>query len=132
MKKYTFYFGIVAILFACALSFSACSNDDDASDIVLTYGTWVCIASTDTQGSTSYKDLFVGETLTINTDKTYSSSSSDLGRSGTWSISGHTFTAKSSNGKTINATYSVSSTTLKLSGKASNGFNFNYTFKKTN
>ena len=38
MKKYAFYFGIVAILCACTLSFSACSNDDELDSSM--EGTW--------------------------------------------------------------------------------------------
>lgn len=132
MKKSFYYFGLFVAMFVCVVSFCACGDDDDdaPSDITLAYGTWVCTSSTDSNGSDSYKDLFVGETLTINSDNTYSSSSSSFGRTGTWAVNGNTFIATSSSGKSVSATFTVSSSTLKLSGKASNGYNFNYTFTK--
>ncbi len=133
MKRIISYFGFSLTLLACVFSFCACSSDDDEStsaDITLAYGTWVCTSSTDSNGSDYLKDLFVGETLTINSDKTYTSSSSSFGKKGTWSINGNTFIAMATTGKSVSATFSVNSTTLKLSGEASNGYSFNYTFAK--
>jgi len=133
MKKIISNLGLLMAIFACTFTFCACSSDDDeptSADITLAYGTWVCTSSTDTNGSDYLKDLFVGETLTINSDKTYTSSSSSIGRTGTWSVSGNTFIATSSTGKSVSATFAVNSTMLKLSGKASNGYSFDYTFSK--
>ena len=132
MKKCIYYCASVVIIFACVLSICSCSNDDDngPSGISRVYGAWICISSTDYNGSENYKNLFVGQILIINADNTYSSTSSDFGKTGTWSVSGNTFVARTSTGKSINATFTVNSSTLKLSGRASNGFNFNYTFEK--
>ncbi len=70
-------------------------------------GVWEIISSTDKVGSKTYTGLMVGETMTINANGTYSSSSSDIGKTGTYTLNGNNIKAKSSSGQTIDATLSL-------------------------
>lgn len=122
----------VAILMAfVSVCFLACSkSSDDPVDVASVVGSWVCIASTDSWDGGSTTGYMVDEVLTVKSDGTYQSTSSSMGLSGTWTLTGNSFSAKSSSGRIFNASVSVSSTTLQMNGSTNDGYKFNYTFKK--
>lgn len=122
---------IIAVLISC---FCSCDKDDDEADTVdpsVYYGSWVCTASTDTpeSGGEAIEGYMVGETITINENGTYSSSASEIGRTGTWSLKGNSLTATTDKGQTIKTNISISSGKMVWDGKT-NGFKFHYVFDK--
>lgn len=130
MKKIYSIITLLSILFVL----NSCGDDSDdivsSGDVTQMYGKWTCVTSEDSYMGYTEKDNFVGQTLTINSDKTYTSSSESFGLKGTWQANGNSFTAKGSNGKTITAVFSVNGNYMTLSGSASNGVTFNYHFKR--
>lgn len=130
MKKIYSIVTLLSIMFIL----NSCGGDSDerdtAGDVTEMYGKWTCVTSEDSYGGYTQKDNFVGQTLTINSDKTYTSSSESFGYKGTWQANGNSFVAKGSNGKTITAVFSVSGNYMTLSGSASNGVSFNYHFSR--
>ncbi len=91
-------------------------------------GTWMCVESIDTQqNGASYSGLMIGKQVTINSDRTFTSTASSFGYSGTYTISGNKITAKSSSG-TFVVTVSVVGDKMTWNGTASNGVRFKYVF----
>ena len=135
MKK-AFVYLMMALL---TMPFVACGSDDDDDTTVVdnlsqVVGTWVCTASTDSwtteKGSGSGENLMVGETLTIKADGSYSSSSYDFGRTGTWAVQGGTFSASTSSGRTMSGRISLSGGTMRIQGSTNDGYKFDYRFAK--
>ena len=114
---------------------TACSgdNNDGNIDVNQAVGTWMCIQSTDTYRGQSVTGLLVGTEITINADGTYtstaSSSTSVMGKSGTYTINGNTITARTS-GYTFVMTASFNGNRMTWDGTATNGVNFHYVFQK--
>ena len=135
MKKNVFL--VLMSVLVCA-GFAACGSDDDNSnetvDLSKMVGTWVCTASQDwwttDNGSGSATDVMKGVTLTINSDGTYKSSSSNFGLSGQWSVSGSSFSAKSSSGRVMTGTVTVSGNSMRLKGSTADGYTFDYSFER--
>ncbi|MBR3521189.1 MAG: hypothetical protein IKN75_01515 [Prevotella sp.] len=125
---------IISTLLSLLFVLNSCGGDSDdvvvSGELTEMYGKWTCVTSEDSYMGITQKDNFVGETLTINSDHTYTSSSYSFGYKGTWQANGNSFVAKASNGKTITATFSVSGNYMTLSGNASNDVSFNYHFTR--
>ena len=116
---------------------TSCSKDgDDDKPINMTdaVGTWMCIESTDTYRGNTHTGLLVGTEVTIKSNGTYtstaSSSSSIMGKSGTYTLSGNTITAKNTEGYTFVITASINGNKMRWKGTASNGVNFSYLFQR--
>lgn len=114
---------------------TACGGDDNDGniDVNQAVGTWMCIQSTDTYRGQSVTGLLVGTEITIKADGTYtstaSSSTSVMGKSGTYTINGNTITARTS-GYTFVMTASFNGNRMTWDGTATNGVNFHYVFQK--
>ena len=114
---------------------TACGGDDNDGniDVNQAVGTWMCIQSTDTYRGQSVTGLLVGTEITIKADGTYtstaSSSTSVMGKSGTYTINGNTITARTS-GYTFVMTASFNGNRMTWDGTATNGVNFHYIFQK--
>ncbi len=114
---------------------TACSgdNNDGNIDVNQAVGTWMCIQSTDTYRGQSVTGLLVGTEITIKADGTYtstaSSSTSVMGKSGSYTINGNTITARTS-GYTFVMTASFNGNRMTWDGTATNGVNFHYVFQK--
>ena len=93
----------------------------------------MCVQSTDTYRGQSVTGLLVGTEITIKADGTYtstaSSSTSVMGKSGTYTINGNTITARTS-GYTFVMTVSFNGNRMTWDGTATNGVNFHYIFQK--
>ena len=116
-----------------SLSLTGCGSDDDDTPVVNInvrdfIGNWVCTASTDTWQGQSHEGLMVGKQLQIMEGGKYYSTSSDMGREGTWSISGNKISVTPIDGRTITATVTINGNTLILSGTTSENVTFTYTF----
>ncbi|WP_288279844.1 lipocalin family protein [uncultured Prevotella sp.] len=114
----------------------ACSSDDGDDDgardeklVAEAVGSWMCIQSTDSQGSNSINGLMVGKEVTIKKDGTFTSTAPSFGSSGTYTVSGNKITARSNAG-TFVITVSISGDKMTWSGTASNGVTFRYVFQK--
>ena len=109
-------------------------NDDDGSRdselVTKAVGTWMCTQSTDSFDGKSYDGMMVGKEVTINSNGTYTSTSSTFGYNGTYSIKGNTITAKSKGGATFVVTVSISGDKMTWNGTASNGTTFQYVFAR--
>ena len=102
------------------------SNNDSVSLI----GTWKCTSSTTTFHGGTYTDVLKGETMTINYDGTFTSTTSYIGKSGTWSKNGNTLYVKSTDGGNITLDFTLSLTTLVVKGSNDAGETFDCTFTK--
>lgn len=128
----------LCIVTLASLTLSSCGGDDDGNNggatggdlISKAIGTWMCIQSTDQQGSNSYQSLMVGKEITIYANGTYTSTSSSFGYAGTYSVSGNKITAHSNSGGTFVITVTFSGEKMSWSGTANNGVTFYYIFDK--
>lgn len=99
----------------------------------LAIGTWKCTQSTDTwQNGNSYTGLMVGKEITIKNDGTYTSTSSDFGTSGSYTISGNKIIANSISGSMFDITVTFSGDNMTWNGVTNNGITFKYVFQKIN
>jgi len=127
------------ILFVCMLSvgLTSCGSDDggltptpsepiDISDIV---GTWRCTFSVDIIEGTSVPSLMVGKLFTINENGTYSSTSPELGSSGTFTLVNNTITAHSAAGS-FTILVRMMDGYMHWSGTSSDGNTFQYNLSK--
>ena len=94
-------------------------------------GVWDCISSTETYKGKTYTGLQVGEAITIDADGTYESTSSDIGKAGTFVLEGNIFKATTNDGRGISATISLSDDLLTMEGFSEEGVQFSYVFKVT-
>ena len=135
---------MVCFLGSCVIC--GCSGDDEeefkpgtpgtpqtsisVSDAV---GTWRCIESEDIVAGNTYKDRLVGKMITIKNDGTYTSTSTDIGYSGKYTLDSNTntFTAQKSNGTKIVFTISIDGDRMTFTGTdTSTGAKFKYVFIK--
>ena len=139
MKKILMMAALMVLTLSMAMT--SCSKDDENETTVVdnlsqVVGTWICTASSDSwtteKGSGSGENLLVGQTLTIKSDGTYSSSSYDFGRSGTWNVQGGNFSASSSSGRVMSGTISLDGGQMRLKGSTTDGYKFDYKFSKQN
>lgn len=110
----------------------ACSSDKDENtsvDVSKAVGTWYCIKSTDSSGGYVVDDLFVGRSVTIKADGTYSSNSTSFGTNGTYTINGNKIVVNTNSGRAfmITVTFSGNNMTWRGSGE---GVTFTYVFEK--
>lgn len=121
----------IVVLMTCAVIFQSCgSNDEDELvDLSSVVGLWICTASTDTWEGGKATDSMIDQMLMVNADGTYYSSSETMGYEGKWRIAGNSLSATSS-GRIFNAIVTVNSTTLKMKGSTTDGYSFNYTFRR--
>jgi len=92
-------------------------------------GTWTCVYSIDVNDGELFKGLMVDKQVSIRDDGTYTSTSSDFGASGTYTVQGDVVRAKSSAG-TFTLTPWLSDQSMTWAGYASNGVRFLYIFQK--
>jgi hypothetical protein len=119
---------VMMMLLAMGCSKDSDDGPKDSELEKLAIGTWMCVESTDTQqNGASYSGLMIGKQVTINSDRTFTSTASSFGYSGTYTISGNKITAKSSSG-TFVVTVSISGDRMTWNGTASNGVRFKYVF----
>jgi hypothetical protein len=70
--------------------------------------------------------------ITIKNDGTYTSTSSDFGTSGSYTISGNKIIAKSISGSMFDITVTFSGDNMTWNGVTNNGITFKYVFQKIN
>ena len=135
MKKLKFL-NILMLVVMIVPFIASCGSDDKDSNNVpaeelakMAVGTWMCTESIDTYQGESARDLQVGKEITIKGDGTYTSTSSSMGYSGTYTTSGNSFTAKSSAG-TFVVSVTINGNKMTWNGTASNGVSFKYIFTK--
>lgn len=135
MKQLKIWSMMILMLMAMPIMV-ACSNDDKIDDgargenlVAEAVGTWMCIQSTDSQGSYSVDGLMVGKEVTIKSNGTFTSTSPTFGATGTYSVSGNQITARSSAG-TFVVTVTISGNKMTWKGTASNGTTFHYVFQR--
>jgi len=124
-----------AIVLSAAL-FTACEKDEKEPEgqkntqvtVDNAIGTWMCVSSIDSYGGERYSGLLVGVQITINADGTYTSTSSNFGRSGTYVMNASTFTAKNNAGDTFVLTADVTNDRMTWQGTSSTGVTFSYVF----
>ena len=125
----------LSLMMMMVVVMTACGGDDNDGniDVNQAVGTWMCVQSTDTYRGQSVTGLLVGTEITIKADGTYtstaSSSTSVMGKSGTYTINGNTITARTS-GYTFVMTASFNGNRMTWDGTATNGVNFHYVFQK--
>lgn len=125
----------LSLMMMMVVMMTACGGDDNDGniDVNQAVGTWMCVQSTDTYRGQSVTGLLVGTEITIKADGTYtstaSSSTSVMGKSGTYTINGNTITARTS-GYTFVMTASFNGNRMTWDGTATNGVNFHYVFQK--
>lgn len=119
------------LMFALALPMIvACSNDEsEPFDIKKAVGTWMCVKSTDTYQGMSQDGLLVGTQIKINENGTFTSTSYNFGRSGTYTYKGNQITAKSSAG-TFVVTVTIDGDKMTWRGTSSTGVSFQYVFQR--
>ena len=93
-------------------------------------GTWKCISSVDVVEGKTINDYMKGQSLTVNADGTYTSTSEYMGN-GTYSFQGNQFTAQSNLGAKFTAIVSVSGNQLTMQGTTSYSVEFYYIFEKS-
>ena len=93
-------------------------------------GIWKCTSSTSTYKGNTYTDVLKGETLTINSDGTFTSTTSYIGKSGTWSQKDNTLYVSSNDGGNIVLDFTLSASKLDVRGSNDSGETFNCTFTK--
>lgn len=93
-------------------------------------GVWKCTSSTSTYKGGTYTDVLKGETLTINSDGTFKSTTSYIGKSGTWLQKDNTLFVSSTDGGNIFLDFTLSATTLIVKGSNDTGESFDCTFVK--
>lgn len=113
--------------------FSKSGEGDTPVDPSVYMGTWKCTLSTDINENTgeSISNHFKGETITIKSDGTYTSSSSNFGKTGKYVLNGSNLTVTTNNGQSITITISYRSGAMIWDGSA-NGYRFHYEFSKIN
>ncbi|MBO4612854.1 MAG: lipocalin family protein [Bacteroidaceae bacterium] len=129
MKKILFWSMMLLMVMALPVMV-ACGDDEDTVDLNEIEGTWMCVKSTDSYQGQSVDGLLVGAEITIRSNGTYTSTSDNFGRSGTYTYNGETFTAKSNTGDTFIVKIKVKGNDMNWVGTASNGVSFNYSFKR--
>ena len=90
----------------------------------------MCIQSLDTYQGQSREGLLVGVEITVKSDGTYTSTSTNFGYTGTYTTSGNIITAKSSNSGSFVVAVSISGDKMTWDGTANNGVTFRYVFQK--
>ena len=103
------------------------SVNDSVTTLV---GIWKCTSSITTFKGGTYTDVLKGETLTINSDGTFKSTTSHIGKSGTWLQKDNTLYVSSTDGGKITLEFLLSATTLEVKGSNDAGESFNCTFVK--
>lgn len=93
-------------------------------------GVWKCTSSISTYKGGTYTDVLKGESLTINSDGTFKSTTSYIGKSGTWSQKDNTLYVSSADGGNITLDFTLSATTLTVKGSNDSGESFDCTFVK--
>lgn len=126
---------VMAIMLVSVLGLvvSSCKGDDDQDEIINVkdaVGTWMCVESQDTSNGQTYKGLLVGAQITINSNGTYTSTSSNFGSSGTYVINKNTITAKNNYGDTFVVTVVIKDDRMTWDGTSSTGVKFRYVFIK--
>ena len=128
MKK---LFIFLALMLPIVCSYCACSSDDDDNiDINSAVGTWMCTKSTDTYQGYTLNGLLVGAQIVIKSDGTYTSTSTNFGSLGTYTLKGNTITAKNNRGETFIVTVSVNGDKMTWNGTSSTGVTFYYIFAR--
>lgn len=112
---------------------TACSSSDDGGgetvDVSKAVGTWYCVSSTDRAGEYTMSNLFVGHSVTINSNGTYTSTSSSFGTSGSYKINGNKIVVNTNGGRAFMITVSFSGNRMTWNGSGE-GVNFTYVFEK--
>lgn len=103
------------------------TNNNSAPTLV---SVWRCSSSTTTYKGSTYSDVLKGETLTINQDGTFKSTSSYIGKSGTWTQKENILYVSSTDGGNITLEFTLSSTILIAKGTNDAGESFDCTFVK--
>ena len=91
-------------------------------------GTWKCSSSTTTFHGATYTDYLKNTLLTVNADGTFTSTSSDIGKSGTWKQTNDTITLSSTDGGIVTLSFSLNYNTLTVQGNNSKGETFECVF----
>ena len=131
MKKMKLWSMLMLMVMALPMMVACSSDDDDDSpvDVSKAIGTWVCIKSTDNVQGKTYTDLFVGESVRINSNNTYASTSRNFGTSGTYSVNGNKITVHTNNAETYVITVSFSGNKMTWKGSGED-VKFTYVFEK--
>ncbi|MBQ5872455.1 MAG: lipocalin family protein, partial [Bacteroidaceae bacterium] len=87
------------------------------------------VKSTDTYQGMSQDGLLVGAQIKINENGTFTSTSYNFGRSGTYTYKGNQITAKSSAG-TFVVTVTIDGDKMTWRGTSSTGVSFQYVFQR--
>lgn len=131
LSAFFFLAAMVAVVATC----TSCSSDSDdietPSDPSVYAGTWVCTSSTDVSEKTgeSISNHFKGESITIKSDGTYTSSAVNFGYKGKYVVNGSSLTVNTSTGQTLSLSIAYRSGTMIWEGSA-NGYRFHYEFSK--
>ena len=126
---------MIAVVFTF-FTLSSCGSDEEKTEtstqinVNQAVGTWMCTSSTDTYEGKTYTGLLVGAQVTIKNDGTYTSTSSSIGKQGSYVMNGNTFTAKNSSGDTFVVKVSINGNTMTWQGTSSTGVSFHYVFAK--
>lgn len=125
---------MAAIVFVTTFNTSCSSNSDDIetpTDVSVYIGSWICTSSTDVNEKTGdpLSDKLKGETITIKSDGTYTSSSSNFGKTGKYVLNGNILTVTKNDGQTLMISISYHSGSMIWEGSA-NGYRFHYEFSK--
>ena len=129
MKKYLFVFA----LFVAAFGPTSCSSDDDNEEVKPSFtvsqvqGKWFCLYGTDLIDKRNTETQFLGESVVINADGTYTSSSFSFGLSGSYVIKGNRLIFTTSNGGEFTIKVYFEGENMIWSGTGE-GVKFNYTF----
>ena len=129
MKK-NFLYTTLVLLFLCSLCACGSSDDDESIDVNNAVGTWMCIKSTDTYKGVTSDGLLVGAQISIKNNGTYTSTSTNFGTTGTYTIKGNTITAKNNRGETFIVTVSIRGDEMTWNGTSSTGVSFSYLFAR--
>lgn len=126
-------FSLAAIALIVTFNTSCSSDGDsaDAPDSSVYVGTWICSSSTDVSEKTGESILnhFKGESITINSDGTYTSTSANFGYNGKYVLKGSRLVVTTSTGQSLSLSISYHSGTMIWEGSA-NGYRFHYEFRK--
>ena len=101
------------MLVVMTMSFvTACSSSDDGEgepiDVSKAVGTWYCIKSTDSSGTYTMNNLFVGHSVTIYSNGKYTSTSSSFGTSGSYKVNGNKIIVNTNSGRAFMISVSFS------------------------
>ena len=122
---------LIVMMLPIMLACGSDGDDDGSRDselVAKAVGTWMCTQSTDSFDGKTYDGMMVGKQVTINSNGTYTSTSSTFGYSGTYSIKGNSITARSKDGATFVVTVTINGDKMTWNGTASNGTTFRYVF----